>query len=60
MQLADLNSNPCGGKSLRDIIGRSIGTRFYPHLGSEHQKIFWLKQFYGTSYINNNQEENND
>ena len=30
MQLDDLNSNPRGGKSLRDIIDRAILDRLYP------------------------------
>ena len=34
MQLADLKSNPHGGKSLVDTIDRTIGVRFYPPPGS--------------------------
>ena len=34
MQLSDLNSNTHGEKSLRDLIDRAIGVRFYPLPGS--------------------------
>ena len=33
MQLSDLKSKPHGGKSLRNIIDRAIGSRLYPPPG---------------------------
>ena len=54
MQLADLNSNPHGRKSLRDIIDRTIGICFYPPLVSEHYKLICLDSFNGSTKINNN------
>ena len=35
-QLADLNSKPHGGKSLRNLIDCAIGIRIYPPLVSLH------------------------
>ena len=47
IQLADLNSNPHGGKILRDLIDHAIGSRFYPNTGSKQYKLLWLDQFHG-------------
>ena len=52
MQLSDLNSKPHGGKSLRNIIGPSIGSRFYPSSESVHYKLIFLDHFHKLYYIN--------
>ena len=52
MQLADLNSNPHGGKDLRNLIDRAIGTCFYPPPGSVHYKLLRMYQFHGPYHIN--------
>ena len=57
MQLADLNSKPRGGKSLRNLIDCSIGARFYPLPGSVHYQILHLYQFHGPTYINCDQKK---
>ena len=54
MQLADLNSNPHGGKIHIDFIDPSIGTWFYLPPWSEQYKLIQLDQFHVPSYINNN------
>ena len=59
MQLSDLNSNPHGRKSLRDIIYHAIGVHFYPPPGSEHYKLIFLEKFHGTSHIIDNHRKNN-
>ena len=58
IQLAGLNSNPHGGKGLRDLIYRAIGVLFYPPPGSKHYKLLQLEQFHGTSHINDNHKNN--
>ena len=58
MPLADLNSNPHGGKSLRNIIDHATGSQFYPTSGSEHCKLLCLNRFHGTHI--NDQQSNND
>ena len=57
MQLADLNSNPHGGKSLRNIIDCAIVSHFYPPPGSVHHKLLLLDQFHEPSQ--RNCEQNN-
>ena len=42
VQLADLNSKPHGGKSLRNIIDRAIGVRFNTPPGSLHYQQICL------------------
>ena len=49
MQLADLNSKPRGGKSLKDIIDRAIGVHLYLPPGSEHYKLLCLNIFLGST-----------
>ena len=60
MQLADLNSKPCVGNSLRDLIDRTIVVCFYPPPVSEHYKLFQLDQFHGPSNINDNHKNNDE
>ena len=60
MQLADPNSKPRGGKSLRDLVDHSIVSHFYLPPGLEHYKLLWLDQFSGPSNINNNCENKNE
>ena len=60
MQLSDLNSKPRGGKSLRNIIYRAIGSHFYPPPVSVHYKLLFLKQFHGTTRINCEQKKNSE
>ena len=50
MQLADLNSKPCGVKRHRDIIDRAIGINLYPPTESEHYKLLRLNKFHGSTY----------
>ena len=60
MKLADLNSKPHGGKSLRDVIDRTIGACLYPSPWSKYCKLLLLEQFHGPSHINNNHENINE
>ena len=60
MQLADLKSKPHSGKSLRYLIDRAIGVRFYTPPESEHYKLLQLDQFHGTPHINDNHRNNNE
>ena len=50
MQLVDINYKHHGGKSLRDIIDRSIVFRFYPPPGSDHYKLLPLDRFHGSTH----------
>ena len=45
MQLAGLDSNTCGRKSLVYIIDCGIGVRFYHLPGSEHYKLIHINRF---------------
>ena len=49
MQLADIKSNPRGGKILIDISDRAIGVRVYPPSGSEHYKLLRLDRLHGST-----------
>ena len=60
MQLADLNSKPHGGKSLRNLIDRAIEDRIYPPRGSEHYKLLCLDHFHVPSQIKCEQEKKSD
>ena len=57
MKLADLNSKPRGGKGLRSIIDCALVAFLYPNPVSEHYKLLFLYQLYGTSYINCDQNK---
>ena len=57
MKLSVLNSKPCGGKSLRDIIDQAIGVHFYPTTGPEHYKILHLDKVNVSTYINDNRRK---
>ena len=52
MQLADLNSKPHYGKSLKNIIERAIVSLFYPPLVSVYYKLLCLDQFHGSTQTN--------
>ena len=60
MKLSDLNSNPHGVKSLRDLINFKIGFLFYPTPGSEHYKLLQLDRFHGYTHINDNHRKNSE
>ena len=50
MYLSDLNSKPHGGKSLRDLVGTTICTCFYPTSGLAHHKLLRLDQFHNYTH----------
>ena len=60
MQLSDLNYKPQIGKSLRNIIDRAIGTRFYTPPESLHYQLLFLGQFCGTDHINCDKKKKTD
>ena len=51
-QLADLNYNPNGGKSLQNIIDHAIGVQLYPPPGSLHYQHLRNGQFHDPNHIN--------
>ena len=52
MQLADLNSKPHAGKSLRNLIDRTIDVLFCPPSESLHYRQLFLGQFHEPNHIN--------
>ena len=60
MQLADLNSKPHSGKSLRYLIYCVFGVHLYPPPGLEQYKILFLYKFHGPPHINDNHRKNNE
>ena len=60
MQLADLNSKPHGGKSLRNIIDSAIDACFNPPPGSLQYQLLRLDQFHGPTHINCEQKKKSE
>ena len=50
LQLSGLKFKLHRGQSLRDIIDSSVGTRFYPHPGSENHTLLNLEKLRGPTH----------
>ena len=60
MHHAYLNSNPRGGKYLRNVTDCAIGARLYTPPGAEHYKLLCLDQLRGINIINCEQENKSE